>query len=100
MHQNNLYMNMSLERWKGTTEGNIVGESLVHASGELYGLLRMSGKSTEANEKTINVTWLDSPADPAGTVLRYVQCFYVTGGQMNLGGSSNYSQTILMEIAT
>ena len=88
-------LNMSLERWKGSAEGNIVGEALVHGDGEIYGLLRMG----YADEKTINITWLDTPADPAGTVLRYIQCFYIESGTMNLGGSSNYSRTTLMEIA-
>ena len=83
------YANMNFERIVNGTRTALVKE------GELYGLSRMG----PGDEKSLTTIFLDEPDEVAGTILKYGQVFYVTGGTMNFGGSSNWSSMTLMEIA-
>ena len=84
------YANMHFERIKDGTP-----EALVK-TGEIYGLARFG----PGDEKSVTTIFMDEPDDPAGTVLKYGQVFWIANtGVMNIGGGSSWSSMTLMEIA-
>jgi len=62
-----------------------------------WGLLRHTGLS--GNELGGSISWQDSPADVAGTVVGYKMCVNTTGtDNINFGGTANSNSMTLMEI--
>ena len=85
----NPYVNFHIERMK---DGS--AEALI-STGALYGLNRSGG----GDERGISTVITDSPADVAGTVLKYRSVWYSSGGTAGIGSSGTTSQMTLMDIA-
>ena len=91
-------MNIGILRYKGGVKEAFVGgtQAGYSSGGPSYGLLRMT--QVQNGEKAPAVTFMDAPADAAGTVLQYrFACMTLSGGFNIQSGTS--SSLMAMEIA-
>ena len=96
--QSNSEVNLSILRYKGGTKEAFVGgtQAGYSSGGPSYGLSRITALNN--GEKAPAISFLDAPADAAGTVLQYrFACMTLSGGFNIQSGTS--SSLMAMEIA-